>query len=91
MKTLHYLRTLGFDYLTQHHIRENWNHQAQCHHSRNADLKLENMFYKCNPISHISLVLIIINCKHKPTANGKDVPVRAMEAYRGYRYSSNHS
>jgi len=47
------------------------------------------MFYKCDPVSHISLVLTIINCKHKPTANGKDVPVHIMEAYRGYR--SNHS
>jgi len=47
------------------------------------------MFYKCDPVSHISLVLTIINCKHKPTANGKDVPVYIMEAYRGYR--SNHS
>jgi hypothetical protein len=91
MRTLHYLRTLGFDYLlTQHHITENWNHQA-CHQSQNVDSKSENMFYKCDPVSHISLVLTIINYKYKPTANGKDVPVHAMEAYRGYRYSSNHS
>jgi len=51
------------------------------------------MFYKCDPVSHTSLVLTIINCKYKPTANGNDVPVHAMEAYRRYRYRSrsNHS
>jgi hypothetical protein len=43
--------------------------------------KIRKHVYKCDPVSHISLVLTFINCKYKPTANGKDVPVHAMDTY----------